>query len=95
MFEFMASRTSVGLSREEQEALEFQRQVGRSVRYWRMQRTLTPEEFARRSGKPVAVINEIESGEAMPGVEFLWRAGQVLNVSCLAFTAPPEHRSAA
>ena len=95
MFDMTTSGTSVDPLREEQEALEFQRQIGRNLRYWRMQRAMTPEEFARRSGKPVAVINEIEAGEAMPGVEFLWRAGQLLRVSCLVFTDPQEHRSAA
>jgi transcriptional regulator with XRE-family HTH domain len=85
----------IELWREEQEALEFQRQIGRNVRHWRMQQMLTADEFARRSGKPVATISAIEAGEAMPSVEFLFRAGRVLNVSCLVFTAPREHRSAA
>jgi hypothetical protein len=31
----------------------------------------------------------------MPGVEFLWRAAHVLQVSCLAFTEPGQFRSAA
>jgi transcriptional regulator with XRE-family HTH domain len=95
MFDMTTSGTSVDPLREEQEALEFQRQIGRNIRHWRIQRALTAEEFARRSGKPVATINEIELGEAMPSVEFLWRAAQVLMVSCLAFTDPQEHRSAA
>ena len=81
--------------RDEREALEFQRKVGRNLRYWRMQRAMTPKEFAHRSGKPVAVINAIEAGDTMPGVEFLWRAGQLLKVSCLAFIDPQQYRSAA
>lgn len=95
MSDMTKSGVSFSPSSEEQEALEFQRRIGSNVRYWRMQRTLTAEEFARRSGRSVATINAIESGEVMPGVEFLWRASQVLNVSCLAFTDPQQHRSAA
>jgi transcriptional regulator with XRE-family HTH domain len=95
MSDMMTSGISVDPLREEQDALEFQRRIGRNVRYWRMKRALTAEEFARRSGKPVATINEIESGEAMPGIEFLWRAAQVLKVSCLVFTEPGQLRSAA
>ena len=82
-------------SREEQDALEFQRRIGGNIRHWRMQRAMTPEELARHIGKPVAAVNEIEAGEAMASVEFLWRAGQVLKVSCLAFTDSQQHRSAA
>jgi transcriptional regulator with XRE-family HTH domain len=91
----MTSGISADLSHEEEEALAFQRRVGGNVRYWRMQRALTTEELARRSGKSVAAIDAIESGDAMPGVEFLWRAAHVLQVSCLAFTEPGQFRSAA
>jgi hypothetical protein len=91
----VAAATAADPSQDEREALAFQRQIGRNIRYWRMQRAVTLEELARRSGKLVATINEIEAGEAMASVEFLWRAGQVLHVSCLVFTDSQEHRSAA
>jgi transcriptional regulator with XRE-family HTH domain len=83
------------LSRDEQEALEFQRRIGANIRYWRLQRGLTREELASRSGKPVATISEIESGEAMASVEFLLRAARVLDVSCLALAGEDGHPLAA
>lgn len=91
----LTALVSADPSRDEQEALKFQHRIGRNVRYWRMQRAMTPGELACRIGKPVAAINEIEAGEAMASVEFLWRAGQVLKVSCLVFTDSQQQRSAA
>jgi transcriptional regulator with XRE-family HTH domain len=80
---------------EDQQAMAFQRRIGANIRHWRTQRSLDIAEFAGRCQRPSAAIVRIESGEAMPSVEFLWRAAHVLNVSCLALTDQAEHRSAA
>jgi transcriptional regulator with XRE-family HTH domain len=80
---------------EDDEALEFQRRIGANVRQWRLQRALTLEDFARRCAKPMAAVDQIESGATMASLEFLWRAAHVLGVSCLVLTDQQEDRSAA
>lgn len=83
------------LAEEELAALEFQRRIGANIRRWRLQRALAPAEFARRCGKPVTAVDQIESGTTMASLEFLWRAARVLGVSCLVLTDQQEDRSAA
>ncbi len=83
------------LAEEEQAALEFQRRIGANILRWRLQRALTLAEFARRCGKSIAAVEQIESGATMASLEFLWRAARVLGVSCLMLTDQQEDRSAA
>ncbi len=80
---------------EDQEALAFQRRIGANIRRWRTERSLGVAEFAGQCHQPAVAITRIESGEAMPSIEFLWRAARVLNVPCLALTDQGNHRSAA
>lgn len=89
--------TAPGLTQkqEDDDALEFQRRIGANVRRWRLERALVLEEFALRCGKSAASVDRIESGGAMASLEFLWRAAQVLGVSCLVLTDQQEHRSVA
>jgi hypothetical protein len=83
------------LAEEDRDALEFQRRIGANVRQWRLQRALTLEDFAKRCGKPIAAVDQIETGATMASLEFLWRAARVLDVSCLVLTDQQEDRSAA
>jgi transcriptional regulator with XRE-family HTH domain len=82
-------------SREDRDALEFQRRIGANIRFWRQDRAFTALEFAQRCRTTVAAIARMETGEEMPSLEFLWLASQVLRVPCLVLTDQRDQRFAA
>ncbi len=68
--------------------------VGREVRHWRQQRTLTLAQIGELSGLNVGYLSQIENGKAMPSLEALAQIAAALDVPpawlLLDSTQPPR-----
>lgn len=68
--------------------MDMRRLVGRNVRRIRLQRDLTQEELAERSGFTQQYISDLERGRRNPTIVSLYELAQALGVSHVELVKP-------
>lgn len=68
--------------------MDMRRLVGRNVRRIRLQRDLTQEELAERSGFTQQCISDLERGRRNPTIVSLYELAQALGVSHVELVKP-------
>jgi transcriptional regulator with XRE-family HTH domain len=70
--------------------MDMRRLVGRNVKRIRLERGLTQEQFAERSGFTQQYISDLERGRRNPTVVTLFELSQALDCSHVALVTPDE-----
>jgi transcriptional regulator with XRE-family HTH domain len=75
--------------------MDMRRLVGRNVRRIRLEKGLTQEQFAERSGFTQQYISDLEQGKRNPTVVTLFELAQALGVAHVALVLPDDFPSTA
>ena len=70
--------------------MDMRRLVGRNVKRIRLEKGLTQEQFAERSGFTQQYISDLEQGKRNPTVVTLFELAQALGVSHVALVLPDD-----
>ena len=70
--------------------MDMRRLVGRNVRRIRLEKGLTQEQFAERSGFTQQYISDLEQGKRNPTVVTLFELAQALGVAHMALVLPDD-----
>ena len=68
--------------------MDMRKLVGRNVRKLRIERALTQEQFAERSGFSQQYISDLERGRRNPTVVSLYELGQALDATPIDLITP-------
>jgi len=70
--------------------MDMRRLVGRNVKRYRLEKGLTQEQFAERSGFSQQYVSELERGQSNPTVVTLFELASALGISHVALVEPDE-----
>ncbi|PWB79549.1 MAG: XRE family transcriptional regulator [Methylocystaceae bacterium] len=70
--------------------MDMRRLVGRNVKRIRLEKGLTQEQFAERSGFTQQYLSDLERGRRNPTIVSLFELAQALGVDHMALVAPDE-----
>jgi len=70
--------------------MDMRQLVGRNVKRYRLEKGLTQEQFAERSGFSQQYVSELERGQSNPTVVTLFELATALGVSHVALVEPDD-----